>query len=30
MPQRTLSSDLTPLVKFVLPVVMLLAYGFGE
>ena len=30
MQQRTLSSDLTPLVKFVLPVVMLIAYGFGE
>ena len=30
MQQRTLSSDLTPLVKFALPVVMLLAFGFGE
>ena len=30
MQQRTLSSDLTPLVKFALPVMMLLGYGFGE
>ena len=30
MQPRTLSSDLTPLVKFALPVVMLLAYGFAE